>query len=139
LERCGSSSSKSCRRVALRIGTVPRLPGPIWIAVAGVLLVMLTSVVATTYLVLRAPSRARIREWPRRCVLACVVAAAVPWLVIRLSPISIDVSIHSLGPLLAWLLLALMAFAVTVLAPLGALLAVLVWLGANHRRLFGSR
>lgn len=62
------------------------------------------------------------------------VAAVVPWLVVWLAPIRIEVSINGLLPLLGWSLLALGAFALLVLLPIAALASAFVWANARRRK-----
>ena len=70
----------------------------------------------------------------RRGASSASPAPPLPWLVVWLAPLRIEVSIHGLGALLGWLLLALLAFALLVLLPLGALLSGVVWWAAWRRR-----
>src|SRR5215218_7874285 len=103
---------------------MPQLPPRIWIGVAAVGLLVLGLCAVTTYAMLRAATRRRVTRWPVGWILALVGSAVVPWLVVRLAPIAIALKIHGIVPLLGWLLLALVAFALLVLLPLAALLAV---------------
>ena len=113
---------------------VPQLPPAVWIAAAGVMLLLLGLCAATAYAVLRAAGRRRVARWPAGYVLGLGVAALLPWLVVWFVPLRIEVSIHGLGPLLGWLLVALLAFALLVLLPLGALLSGVAWWVARRRR-----
>ena len=117
---------------------MPDLPPVVWIAGLGTLLVILAMIGGTLYGVLRAASRARIREWPGRWVLGCALAALIPWIAIALLPLSVRADIHSVWAFLGWLFVALLTVAVTVIGPLAALLIVTVWLVTNHHRLFRS-
>lgn len=97
---------------------------------AGIALLALC--IGTAWLVLRPAGRARVSRWSSVQLLAALVAACVPWLIVRVWRMRITVSIHSIGPLLGWLLLALCVFAVLVLLPLAVLLAAIVWLRARR-------
>lgn len=105
---------------------------PIVGAVAGLLLAGLCG--ATGYFVLRASTRALIARWSVAQIATLLITAAVPWLVVSLAPISISVNIHTLPVLIGWLAVALLAFAVLVLLPLAAVLAMGVWLVARRRQ-----
>jgi hypothetical protein len=113
---------------------VPQLPLVVWLAAAGVVLALLGSCVVTAYVVLRAAGRRRVAQWPLQRVLGLVGVALLPWLVVWLAPLRIEVNIHGVGPLLGWLVLALLIFALLVLLPLGALLSGVVWWAAWRRR-----
>jgi len=113
---------------------VPQLPLKVWLLVAGGVLLLLGLCVGTAYVVLRAKSRQRIARWPAARLLALVVAAVVPWLVVWLAPIHLGGEIHSVGALLGLLLVALLAFALLVLLPLATLLCTIVWGIARRRR-----
>jgi len=67
-------------------------------------------------------------------MLALTVTAAMPWLVVRLAPINIEVNIHGKLQLAGWILAALSAFALLVLLPIAAILTVLVWWTERRRR-----
>jgi hypothetical protein len=83
--------------------------------------------------VLCARGRQRIACWPAAFLLELVALAFVPWLVVIFAPITIGVSIHGLLPLIAWILVALLAFGLLVLLPLAALTSSLVWWAARRR------
>ena len=106
-------------------------------AAAGLLLAGLC--VATGYFTLRAGTRALIAQWSLAQVATLVVTAAIPWLVAWLAPIKISVNINTLPELTGWLALALLAFAVLVLLPLAAVLAVGVWFVARRRAVTSVR
>jgi hypothetical protein len=106
---------------------VPKLPLALWLAGGAAAFVVLALCVATLYAVLRAPSRALVARWPVRWIVALVAAAAAPWLVVVFAPIRIEAKIEGLGPLIAWLLAALLAFGVLILLPIAALAATVVW------------
>ena len=106
-------------------------------AAAGLLLAGLC--VATGYVTLRARTRALIAQWSLAQVATLVVTAAIPWLVAWLAPIKISVNINTLPELTGWLALALLAFAVLVLLPLAAVLAVGVWFVARRRAVTSVR
>ncbi len=109
------------------------MPPILWglAALAGLLLLGLG--VATGFAVLRGRTRGRIARWSTARIVAFVVIAAIPCLVVWLAPISISVNIHAVPALIGWLALALLAFGVLVLLPLAALLAGGVWLAARRR------
>lgn len=113
---------------------MPPLPLVAWLAAAGLGLLLLGLCAVTAYAVLRAAGRRRVAHWRPRRVLGLAGAALLPWLVVWLAPLRIEASIHGLGALLGWLLLALLAFALLVLLPLGALLSGVVWWAAWRRR-----
>jgi hypothetical protein len=112
---------------------VPQLPLRVWLGVAAVGLLVLGLCAVTTCAMLRAATRRRVSRWPVGGILALLGAAAVPWLVVWLAPITIALKIHGILPLLGWLLLALASFALLVLLPLAALLGVGVWSTARWR------
>ena len=118
----------------MKWSAVPQLPLVVWLAAAGVALVLLGLCAVTAYTVLRAAGRRRVADWPLPRVLGLGGVALLPWLVVWLAPLRIEANIRGLGPLLGWLLLALLAFAVLVLLPLGALLSGAVWWAAWRRR-----
>jgi len=112
---------------------MPQLPAAVWFAVAGAVLLLLALCIATAYAILRASTRRRVTQWPVGRLLGLVIGATVPWLIVWLAPIRLEVAIHGIGPLLAWLLVALLAFVLLVLLPLAALLCVIVWEIARRR------
>jgi len=113
---------------------VPQLPLAVWLAVVGSALLLLGCCAATAHAVLRASARRRVARWPAASLLGLAGAAVLPWLVVWLAPIRIALSIHGLGPLLGWALLALLAFALLVLLPLATILCAVVWGIAHGRR-----
>jgi Na+/H+-dicarboxylate symporter len=106
---------------------VPQLSLAVWFGVAGTVLLLLGLCVGTAYAVLRASARSRVARWSVGRLLGLVSAVTVPWLFVWLAPIHFAVAIHGVGPLLGWLLLALLAFTLLVLLPLATLLCVVVW------------
>lgn len=100
---------------------------------ASVALLLLGLCIATAYASLRAATRRRVARWSGLRMLAFVVVAGVPWLLVRLAPPAVNVSIHGIGPLLGWLLVAALTFAILVLLPLGVLLTGAVWIVARRR------
>jgi hypothetical protein len=112
---------------------VPQLPLRVWLAVTGVALLVLGLLAVTTYAVLRPAARLRVAHWRAGWIVGLAGAAVLPWLVVWLAPIRIAVNIRGIGPLLGWLLLALLAFALLVLLPLAALLCSVVWATARRR------
>jgi hypothetical protein len=109
------------------------LPRSIWLIVIAVGLLLLALCGSAAYAVLRAPTRRRIAAWPATWIVGLAVAAIVPWLVVHLAPIRISVNIEGLLPLIAWLTVALAAFALLVLLPLVAILSAGVWLVSRRR------
>ena len=113
---------------------MPQLSPVAWIAVAGTVALLLALCIGTAYSILRTSARRRVAQWPGSRVLVLAGAAAVPWLVVRLAPLRLEVAIHGVGPLLGWALLALLTFALLVLLPLAAFLCAIVWGLARRRR-----
>ena len=111
-----------------------QLPISVWATIAGVALVLIALCVATLVAALRAPARQRIARWPAMFLLELLALAVVPWLVVIFAPVKISLKINGLVPLLAWMLVALLAFALLVLLPLAAVAASLVWWAARRRR-----
>ena len=104
-----------------------QLPPVVWAVIAVAVLSLLAACGATAYAVLRAPSRRSVARWPAWRVAAVFVVAWIPWLVVRLAPIEIEVKAHGVVQAAAWLLAGLAAFALLVLVPLAAVLVALVW------------
>lgn len=113
---------------------MPQLPLSLWLIAIAVGVSLLGLCGITVYAVLRAQARERVAAWPAWRILALGGAAIVPWLVVWFAPIRIVASIKGLGPLIAWLLFALGAFALLVLLPIGALVGAAVWLNAQRRK-----
>lgn len=113
---------------------MPQLPLAVWLAVVGSALLLVGCCAATAYAVLRASTRRRVARWPAGRLLGLAGAAVLPWLIVWLAPIHLSLNIHGLGPLLGWLLLALLAFALLVLLPLATILCAVVWGIAHGRR-----
>jgi hypothetical protein len=113
---------------------VPQLPLTVWFIVAGAVLILLGLCAVTAYAVLRASARRRVARWPAARLLGLAGVAVLPWLIVWLAPISLKVEIHGVGPLLGWLLVALLAFALLVLLPLATLLCAVAWGIARGRR-----
>jgi hypothetical protein len=111
-----------------------QLPPVVWVAIAGVALILCALCVGTLGAVLRTPARQRIARWPATILLELVALAIVPWLVVVFAPITIRISIHGLLSLLGWILLVLLAFGLLVLLPLAAVASSLVWWRARRRR-----
>ena len=113
---------------------------PILGGVAGVAGLFLAGLcVATSFVILRVGTRARIAQWPVARIAALVVVGVIPWLVVWLAPINISVNIHTVSVLIGWLAMALLAFGVLVLLPLAAVLAGGVWLAAHRRGATGMQ
>ena len=112
---------------------MPPLPRIVWIAVAAVGLLVLALCGATAYAMLREATRRRLATWPGARIVALLAAAAVPWLIVWRAPIALEVRIHGLGPLLGWLAVALLAFALLVLLPLAAVLGSIAWWAGRRR------
>jgi hypothetical protein len=93
--------------------------------------------IGTAWLVLRAAGRAHVRRWSGTQLLCAVVAACVPWIAVRFWRWDVNVSVHSILPLLGWALLAVCVFALLVLLPLAVLLAAIVWV--HDRRMRATR
>ena len=110
------------------------LPPTIWAAIAGIAVVLVALCGGALVVVLRAPGRRRIARWPATFLLELVTLAIVPWLVVVFAPITIRISINGLLSLLAWILVALFAFALLVILPIAAVASTLVWWRARRRR-----
>lgn len=110
------------------------LPPVVWVAVVGAALLLLGLCGATAYGVLRASARSRIQRWPGGRMLILLVAAVVPWLVVRLAPMHVSASIHGTVELIGWILVALVVFALLVLLPLAAVLCSAVWWTGRRAR-----
>jgi hypothetical protein len=113
---------------------VPALPVSVWFAVAATVLLLIGLCVATAYVVLRTSARERVARWPARRLVGLAGVTVLPWLIVRLAPIHLVLNIHGLGPLVGWLSLALVAFALLVLLPLATLSCAVVWGLARRRR-----
>jgi hypothetical protein len=113
---------------------MPQLPPVVWAFVAAIAALLLALCGATVYAVLRPSARREIAQFPGSRLLRLLVAAAVPWVLVRVAPINLQVSIHGTAELIGWLLLGLVAFAILVLLPLTAILCGLVWWNARRRR-----
>jgi len=112
---------------------VPQLPPSAWAVIAALALLLLVLIGATTYGMLRRPSRARIATMPGIGVAGVVALAAVPWLVVLYADVNINVHAHDIPTLLMWTTVALLVFALLVLLPLAALLLLAVWVTARVR------
>jgi hypothetical protein len=113
---------------------VPKLPWTVWLAVAAAVAILLALSAASAYAVLRPSARLRVSRWPAWRVVGLFGVAVLPWLVVWLAPLHFEISIHGVGQLLGWLLLALLAFALLVLLPLVSLLCAAVWGISRGRR-----
>jgi uncharacterized paraquat-inducible protein A len=111
---------------------VTSLPPVVWIVVVGAVLLLLGLCGATAYGVLRISARSRIARWTCARILILLIAAAVPWLVVWLAPIRVSANIHGIAPLVGWVLVALVVFALLVLLPLAAVLCTVAW-WVGHR------
>jgi hypothetical protein len=111
-----------------------QLPPTVWAAIIVVALVLCALCVGIFAAVLRPRARQGIARWPATFLLELVALAIVPWLVVVFAPITIRISIHGLLPLIGWIFLALLAFALLVLLPLAAVASSLVWWHARRRR-----
>jgi hypothetical protein len=110
------------------------LPPSVWAAIAGIALVLCALCAGVLVAVLRAPARRRIARWPATFLLELVTLAIVPWLVVVFAPITIRISISGLLALLAWILVALVAFGLLVILPIAAVASSIVWWRARRRR-----
>ncbi len=104
-----------------------------WVG-SAVALLMLALCGATVYATLRGPARTRIVRWPATRLIGVCVLAGMPWLVVWLRVNRISVTVNGVGPFIGWLVVALLAFALLILFPLAAMLALLVWSAARVRR-----
>lgn len=106
---------------------------PVLIVAIAAGIPLLALCIGTAWLVLRPAGRARVSRWSGARLLGAIVVACVPWIGVAFWRWDINVSVHSILPLLGWTLLALCVFALLVLLPLAVLLAAVVWL--NERRM----
>jgi hypothetical protein len=113
---------------------VPKFPWTVWFGAASAVVLLLASCVGAAYAVLRPSARRRVSRWPAWRVVGLLGVAVLPWLVVWLAPLHFEISIHGVGQLLGWLLLALLAFALLVLLPLVSLLCAAVWGISRGRR-----
>lgn len=104
-----------------------------WVG-SAVALLLVALCAATTYATLRLPVRTRIVQWPATRLLGVCVLATLPWLFVWLRVNEVSVSINGVGPFIGWLIAGLLAFALLILLPLAAMLALLVWSAARIRR-----
>jgi uncharacterized membrane protein len=104
-----------------------------WVG-SAVALLLVALCAATAYATLRGPMRTRIVHWPATRLLGVCVLAALPWLYVWLRVKQVSVSVNGVGPFIGWLILGLLAFALLILLPLAAMLALLVWSAARVRR-----
>jgi hypothetical protein len=112
---------------------MPTLSPTAWLVVGLILLALLALVGLTVWGVLRPPMRARVAALPVWGAAVVAGLAVAPWLVVKFAPLSINVNIHGIGPLLLWILAAIGIFALLVLLPVGGLVAVGVWVAARRR------
>lgn len=100
----------------------------------AVALLLLALCGATIYAILRAPAREQIVRWPATRLIGVCVLAALPLLIVWRQVHHFSVSVEGVVPLIGWLILGLLAFALLILLPLAALLSLLVWSSARIRR-----
>jgi hypothetical protein len=101
-------------------------------AVGALLLLLLLAPVV--WAVLRRPARVRIAAMRGRTVLAMLALSAVAPLVVIFAPLRVTLKIDTVPLLVLAILGALLAVVVVVGAPLATLLAGAVWLIARGRR-----
>jgi hypothetical protein len=116
-----------------------QLPPAIWATIVVALLVAGLLAGGTVAAVVRAPARRRITGWPATRLLALLVAAIVPWLIVVFAPLTIRVSIHGVVSLIGWIVLVLLVFALLVLLPLAVVASGVVWWAAWRRRRANAR
>lgn len=108
-----------------------------WVGIA-VALLLLALCGATTYAILRRPTRTRIVHWPATRLVGVCVLAVLPWLVVWLRAWrgvnNVSISVNGTGSLIGWLVIALIVFGLLILLPLAAMLALLVWSAVRIRR-----
>jgi hypothetical protein len=105
---------------------MPHLPAIVWIAAAGYSSLLIALCVLTVTIAIRR-ARARWSHWAPRRILAFLLVAALPWVIAWLAPIRITAKINGTLQLSAWLLVALLVFAVLVPLPLAAIVASAIW------------
>lgn len=93
---------------------------------AGVPLVALC--MATAWLVLRPTGRAWVRRRGASQIVEMGLVALIPWVAVHYFAHHFTISIHSVWPLVGWILIGLAVFAVLVLLPLAVALSAIVWL-----------
>jgi hypothetical protein len=113
---------------------MPQFPMVAWLVIAAVALLLCALCATTIYAVLRRSWRSRVEQWPVSRVLVVLAAASVPWLVVWLAPITIEMNIRGMLQRSGWILAALACFALLVLLPLAALTSGAVWCAARRRR-----
>ena len=101
---------------------------------SAVALLLVALCAATAYATLRGPGRERIVRWPAIRLIGICILAAVPWLFAWLRLNHFSVTVNGVGPAVGWLMVGLLAFALLILLPLFAMLALLVWSAARIRR-----
>ena len=113
---------------------MPKLPLVAWLVAAGIVLLLCALCAITVHAVLRRSMRSRVEQWPPRLIIATGVAAAVPWAVVWLAPIRIEMNIRGIVPLIGWIIVALMSFVLLVLLPLAAITSGAIWWAGRSRR-----
>ncbi len=106
---------------------ISRLPPIVIFVLTLTVLVLLALCAAAVYVALRVVRRFGVAQWPIWRVLVLVAAAGLPWFVVVFAPISIGIDTHSIGPLLGWVLIALVVFALLVPFPLCVLVLAVKW------------
>jgi uncharacterized paraquat-inducible protein A len=112
---------------------MPKLPLVAWIVAAVVGLLLCALCATTIYAIARRSARSRVERWPASRLFLLLVVAAVPWLVVRLAPIKIEIAISGRLQLTAWILAALLCFVLLVVLPLAALTSVAAWWAGRRR------
>jgi hypothetical protein len=112
---------------------MPQLPPVVWLAIAGFIALLFAICVLAAMMTLRL-ARRRGAHWPARRLLTLLAAAAIPWLAVWLAPIHIVAKVNGTLQLIAWLLAALLVFALLVLLPLAALIVSVVWWRSRRNR-----
>jgi len=111
---------------------MPKLPPVVWLAIAGFAVLLIALCMVTAAMAFRM-ARRHWAHWPARRLLGLLLAAALPWLFVWLAPLRITANINGTLPLIGWLLVTLVVFAILILLPLTALMTSVIWWRSRRR------